>query len=69
MVKLRIAEILEEQGKTEYWLFRQTGLSDYSSFRKLVHNETSRIRFDTISRICEALDIPVEELFAPEDET
>lgn len=68
MVTLRISEILKEQGKTEYWLFRQAGLSDYSSFKKLIHNETSRIRFDTIARICEALDVPVRELFITVDE-
>ena len=68
MVKLRISEILKEQDKTDYWLFKQTGLSDYSGFKKLVHNETSRIRFDTISKICQALDIPIRELFASAEE-
>ena len=69
MVKLRVLEILKEKGKTEYWLFRQTGLSDYNSFRKLIHNETSRIRFDTISRLSRALEVPVRELFTSTEET
>ncbi len=63
MVRLRVTEILEERGKTEDWLFRQTGMTDYRSFRKLIHNESSRIRFEAIAKICAALDVPAGELF------
>ena len=69
MVRLRITEILEERGITEDWLFRQIGMTDYDSFRKLIHNESSRIRFETISKICRALDVPVGELFMSTNES
>ena len=69
MVRLRIPEILEERGITEDWLFRQIGMTDYDSFRKLIHNESSRIRFETISKICTALDVPVGELFMSTNES
>jgi DNA-binding Xre family transcriptional regulator len=69
MVRLRITEILEERGITEDWLFRQIGMTDYDSFRKLIHNESSRIRFETISKICTALDVPVGELFMSTNES
>ena len=69
MVRLRVTEILEERGKTEDWLFRQIGMTDYDSFRKLIHNESSRIRFETISKICTALDVPVGELFMSADDS
>lgn len=63
MVRLRVTEILEERGMTEDWLFRQIGMTDYDSFRKLIHNESSRIRFETIAKICTALDVPAGDLF------
>ena len=68
MVRLRVTEILEERGMTEDWLFRRIGMTDCRSFRKLIHNESSRIRFETISKICSALDVPVGELFVSTDE-
>ena len=68
MVRLRVTEILEEHGKTEDWLFRQIGMTDYDSFRKLIHNGSSRIGFETISKICTALDVPVGNLFVSTDE-
>ena len=69
MVRLRVTEILEERGKTEDWLFRQTGMTDYRSFRKLIHNESSRIRFEAIAKICAALDVPAGELFISADDS
>ena len=34
-MKLRIMEILQEKGKTKYWLYIQLGLS-YQNFNKIV---------------------------------
>ena len=45
-MKLRILEILQQKGKTKYWLYNQMGLS-YQNFNRIVNNETSSINFET----------------------
>lgn len=49
MLSLRINEILEQQGKTPYWLGKQTGISQ-NNILKICNGETSTIRFDTIEK-------------------
>ena len=56
MVKLRILEILEEQGHTKYWLYKRMDMMSYRNFKNIIDNETSSIRF-------EILEVPVGDLF------
>ena len=44
MAKLDIFPLLEQQGKTKYWLYNQLGMS-YQNFNKMVNNETTSIRY------------------------
>lgn len=62
MIKLRIIDILEEQGKSKYWLNKQLGMH-YVSFKKMIENNTDSIRFDTLDRLSSILNVPVGELF------
>lgn len=62
MVRLRILEILNEQGHTKYWLFKQMGLS-YQNFNRMVKNETRSIRFENLDMLSDILDCPVGDLF------
>ncbi|MDD6070352.1 MAG: helix-turn-helix transcriptional regulator [Clostridiales bacterium] len=62
MLKLRILEILEEQGKTKYWLCKRLEMT-YTNFNNIVNNNTSSIKFDTLERISNLLEVPVGELF------
>lgn len=66
IIRLRIKEILEERGKSNYWLSQQLGMC-YRNYHNIVTNKTSAIRFDTMERLCEILDIPVSELFEEVD--
>lgn len=66
MLKLRVNEILEYKGKTPYWLSKQTGISP-NNIGKICNGETNTIRFDTLEKICEALDCSIEELFESEN--
>ncbi len=66
-IRLRIKEILEERGKSNYWLSQQLGMC-YRNYHNIVTNKTSAIRFDTMERLCEILEIPVAELFEEIDE-
>ncbi|MBQ8116935.1 MAG: helix-turn-helix transcriptional regulator [Lachnospiraceae bacterium] len=68
MIRLRIAEILEEQGKTKYWLFhalqiqRQGGIS-YQNLNKMINNETSRVYLDKLDDLCKVLECNIGDLF------
>ena len=66
-IRLRIKEILEERGKSNYWLSQQLGMCD-RNYHNIVTNKTSAIRFDTMERLCEILEIPVAELFEEIDD-
>ena len=61
-MKLRIKEILEEKGKTKYWLYIQLGLS-YQNFNKIINNETSGIKFDNLEALCDILECTPNNLF------
>lgn len=66
MLSLRINEILKEQNKTPYWLGKQTGISQ-NNIGKICNGETSTIRFDTLEKICKALNCSINELFVTDD--
>ena len=55
MAKLDILPLLEQQGKTKYWLYKQLGMS-YQNFNRMVNNETKSIRYENIEAICQLLD-------------
>ena len=61
MVKLRVLDILEEQGKSKYWLCKNLEMH-YVSFNKMVNNQTISIRFDTLDRMATLLNVPVGDL-------
>ncbi len=61
-MRLRILELLEQKGKTKYWLYKQMGLS-YQNFNRMVNNETISIKFDNIAALCQILECTPNELF------
>ena len=68
MLSLKINKILEEQNKTPYWLGKQTGISQ-NNILKICNGETSTIRFDTLEKICKALNCSINDLFTTNDPT
>ena len=62
MIKLDVLRILEEQGKTKYWLYKQLGMS-YQNFSKMVNNQTKSIRYDNIETMCLLLNCTPNDLF------
>ena len=62
MVRLRALELLEAQGKTKYWLYKQLGMS-YQNFSRMVNNETKSIRYENIETLCLLLNCTPNELF------
>lgn len=66
MLSLRIDEILQEKGKTPYWLSKQTGISP-NNIGKICNSETTNIRFDTIEKICKALECTPNDIIVSDD--
>ena len=62
MIKLDVLRLLEEQGKTRYWLYKQLGMS-YQNFSKMVNNQTESIRYQNIETICLLLNCTPNDLF------
>ena len=61
-MKFRIDEILNEKGKSRYWLYMQLGMS-YQNFKKLVENDTKGIKFENLQALCDILECTPNDLF------
>ena len=62
MIRLDVLRLLEEQGKTKYWLYKQLGMS-YQNFSKMVNNQTKSIRYENIETMCLLLNCTHNDLF------
>ena len=63
MIKLDVLRMLEERGKTKYWLYKQLGMS-YQNF----NNQTKSIRYENIETLCLLLECTPNELFVITEE-
>ena len=62
MIKLRVLDLLKQNGKTKYWLYKQLGMS-YQNFSKMVNNETKSIRYENIETMCLLFNCTPNDLF------
>jgi len=62
MVKLNILTLLQQRGKTKYWLYKQLGMS-YQNFNRMVNNQTQSIQLNRIETLCLLLDCTPNDLF------
>lgn len=62
MIKLNVLDLLEKNGKTKYWLYKQLGMS-YRNFSKMINNQTKSIRYENIETLCLLLNCTPNELF------
>ncbi len=62
MVRLNVLELLQQRGRTKYWLYTQLGMS-YQNFSKMVNNETQSIKLERIETLCMLLDCTPNDLF------
>ena len=62
MIKLDVLRLLEERGKTKYWLYKQLGMS-YQNFSKMVNNQTKSIRYENIETMCLLFNCTPNDLF------
>jgi len=54
MIDIRIDHILKEQGRTFYWLAKQTGIS-HTTLWRLKKGKALGINFITLEKLCETL--------------
>lgn len=66
MLTLKVDKILENQGKTIYWLSKQTGISP-NNMGKICNGETKNIRFETLEKLCIVLNCSINDLFESDD--
>jgi len=62
MVRLRVLEILAERNLTKYWLYKRIEMS-YQNMNRMLNNETTSIRYDTLDKLSTILDCSIGELF------
>lgn len=62
MIRLNIEALLDERGKTKYWLAKQAGMS-WQNIAKMANNQAKGIRLETIEIFCQVLDCTPNDLF------
>ena len=67
MIKLDVLNLLEKNGKTKYWLYKQLGMS-YQNFSRMINNETKSIQYENIDALCQIFNCTPNELFLMTDE-
>ena len=67
MLNLNVLSLLEQRGHTNYWLYKQLGMS-YQNFSRMVNNETKSIRYENIETLCLLLECTPNDLFLMTEE-
>lgn len=62
MLRVNIQVLLDQKGKTRYWLSKQMGMS-HQNLTRLVNGETSAIRLENIEILCQVLNCTPNDLF------
>ena len=62
MIRLNVLQLLEKNGKTKYWLYKQLSMS-YQNFNRMINNETKSIRYENIETMCLLLNCTPNDLF------
>ena len=67
-MKVKINDVLAEQGKSKYWLSRQTGITP-ATLTNISTGKTTRVSFDLLDKICFALNCTPSDILEPEPPT
>ena len=62
MLKLNVLALLEQKGRTKYWLYHQMDMS-YQNFNNMVNNRTRSLRYENIEVLCQLLECTPNDLF------
>lgn len=61
MIRVKINEMLEKQGKTKYWLHKTANIQQ-TNLGKLVNGKTTSVTFENLDKICKALNCDVGDI-------
>lgn len=67
MIEIRIDELLEKQGRTFYWLSKETGIS-HTTLWRLKKGRAVGINFPTLEQICRTLSCQPGDVLRLADE-
>ena len=62
MIEIRIDQLLKPQGRTFYWLAKETGIS-HTTLWRLKKGKALGINFVTLDKLCEALNCQPGDVF------
>ena len=69
MIEVRLKQILEKQGRTRYWLAKESGI-DYDTLARIERAEhTNRIELRVLDEICRALDCQPGDILVRVEDT
>jgi len=66
MIKMNVQNLLNEKGKTRYWLVKEMQTT-YKTVNKLCDNTLTGLQLETIEKLCDILDCTPDDLFLLED--
>ena len=61
MIQINVKELLKKQNKTKYWFVKQME-GGYQSLTRMMENQTTSIRFDTLEKMCDILDCEIGDI-------
>lgn len=61
MIQINVKELLKKQNKTKYWFVKQME-GGYQSLTRMMENQTTGIRFDTLEKMCDIFDCEIGDI-------
>lgn len=61
MIQINVKELLKKQNKTKYWFVKQME-GGYQSLTRMMGNQTTSIRFDTLEKMCDIFDCEIGDI-------
>ena len=66
-MKVILKETLEKQGKSQYWLSKETGIA-MSTVSRLCSNKTTKVDFIVLQKICDTLNCDITDVLEKDDD-
>lgn len=62
MMKMNVQKLLDQKGKTRYWLVKEMQTT-YKTVNKICDNTLTGLQLDTIEKLCNILECTPDDLF------
>lgn len=63
MIIIKLDELLKQKNKSYYWLAKQCNMSQHN-LTNIVNGKTVSIKFETIEKLCKALECTPNDIFS-----